>query len=165
MAIDAIDQDPDAATITVRAHYRVPPERLWRIWADPRQLERWWGPPTYPAEVLEHDLVPGGSVTYAMTGPEGDRHRGWWRVLEVDAPHTLVVEDGFADEDGAPVAGLPVTTMRVVIAAGDDGASTMTMTSTFASPEAMQQVLDMGVIEGLRAAMAQIDGILAMPAG
>lgn len=165
MAIDAIDQDPDAATITVRAHYRVPPERLWRIWADPRQLERWWGPPTYPAEVLEHDLVPGGSVTYAMTGPEGDRHRGWWRVLEVDAPHTLVVEDGFADAEGTPVADLPVTVMRLDIAAADDGASTMTITSTFAAPEAMQQVVEMGAIEGMRAAMSQIDGILAMPAG
>lgn len=165
MGIDAIDQDPDAATITVRARYRVPPERLWRIWADPRQLERWWGPPTYPAEVLEHNLVPGGSVAYAMTGPEGDRHRGWWRVLAVEAPHTLIVEDGFADADGAPVADLPVTTMRLDITAAEDGGSTMTIISTFADPEAMQQVVEMGVIEGMRAAMSQIDGILAMPAG
>jgi hypothetical protein len=35
-----------------------------------------------------------------MTGPEGDRHRGWWRVIAVDAPRALEFEDGFADDDG-----------------------------------------------------------------
>ncbi len=197
MGIEAIDQDPGQGIIAVRASYHVPPERLWQLWADPRQLERWWGPPTYPAEVLEHRLEPGGAVAYAMTGPEGDRQpcpaaartrgprrsrrrarsgsaaprrsarpaRGWWQVLVVEPPHLLVVEDGFADADGAPVADLPVTVMRVDIAATGDGGSSMALTSTFASPEAMQQTLDMGVIEGLRGAVGQIDGILAMPAG
>lgn len=165
MGIDAVDEDLAGPTITVRTTYHTAPERLWQLWADPRQLERWWGPPTYPAEVLTHDLAPGGDVAYVMTGPEGDRYRGFWRVLEVDAPHRLVVDDAFADADGNPVATMPTMRMEVAIRPGADGASTMTMTSTFASAEAMQQVLDMGVVEGLRAAMAQIDGILAMPAG
>src|SRR5659263_474246 len=56
----------------------------------PDQLERWWGPPTYPATVVEHDLTPGGHVTYFMTGPEGERFHGWCRVLEVDPPLSLI---------------------------------------------------------------------------
>lgn len=55
-----------------------------QLWADPRKLERWWGPPTYPATVVEHDLRAGGKVAYLMTSPEGEQHHGWWKVLEVD---------------------------------------------------------------------------------
>jgi hypothetical protein len=28
------------------AEFDAPIERVWQLWADPRQLERWWGPPT-----------------------------------------------------------------------------------------------------------------------
>jgi hypothetical protein len=37
----------------------------------------------------------------------------------------------------------------------------MTVTSTFASRAAMEQVIEMGMVEGIRAAASQIDGILA----
>ncbi len=86
--------------MTITARFDAPVERVWEVWSDPRQLERWWGPPGYPATVLEHDLTPGGSVAYRMTGPEGDQHGGWWRVRAVDPPRYLEFEDGFADEAG-----------------------------------------------------------------
>ena len=56
------------------------------LWADPRQLERWWGPPTYPATFTTHDLAPGGRVEFHMIGPEGDQPHGYWEVPEADAP-------------------------------------------------------------------------------
>jgi len=113
--ITDVQKDLAGLTMTVTADFDAPPERVWQLWADPRKLERWWGPPTYPATVLEHDLSVGGQVTYLMTGPEGDQHRGWWRVLAVDPPHRLEVEDGFADEKGVPRDDLPTTTMHIDI--------------------------------------------------
>ena len=95
-----------------------------------------------------------------MTGPEGDKPHGWWRVLAVDAPHSFEVEDGFADDTGAPNPDLPVTTMRVVLAE-EDGVTRVVITSTFPSIEAMEQLISMGVDEGLREAMGQMDAILA----
>lgn len=82
---------------------------------NPRQLERWWGPPTYPATFVDHDLTPGGTVTYFMTGPEGDQPRGWWRVVAVNAPHSLEFEDGFADDAGKPNQDMPTMTIRVTL--------------------------------------------------
>ena len=98
MTVTAVRKDPTKLTLTVDAEFDAPPDRVWELWADPRQLERWWGPPTYPATVQEHDLSPGGGVAYYMTGPEGDRHHGWWRVTSVDAPTSLEFMDGFANE-------------------------------------------------------------------
>ena len=88
--------------MTLEADFDASPERVWQLWADPRQLERWWGPPTYAATVEAHDLSPGGRVEYHMAGPEGDQPRGFWDVDEVESPHRLAFRDGFANEDGTP---------------------------------------------------------------
>lgn len=161
MSVTGVEKDPERRTMTVTAEYPSPVERVWRLWSDPRQLERWWGPPTYPATVEDHDLVPGGTVTYFMTGPEGDRHRGWWRITAVDAPHRLEFEDGFADPDGVPSPDMPQISVRVGLASLPDGGTRMTITSTFPSPEAMEQLLTMGMEEGLVAAVGQTDALLA----
>ena len=99
---DRRPQGPDALTLTIAAEFDASPERVWQLWADPRQLERWWGPPTYPATFTEHDLAPGSRVEYHMTGPEGDQPRGFWDIVEVEAPRSLVFRDGFANDDGTP---------------------------------------------------------------
>lgn len=165
MSVTSVTKDLDSLTMTVVAEFNVTVERCWQLWSDPRQLERWWGPPTYPATVEVHDLVPGGRIRYFMTGPEGDRYPGWWRVLEVDAPIHLVVQDGFSNEDGTPNVDLPTTIMRIDITTTPPDAtataSIMTMTSTFPSIEAFEQLQQMGMEEGLLAAMSQIDAILA----
>ena len=160
MTVTDVTRDPATLTMVVTAEFDAPVERVWQLWADPRQLERWWGPPTYPATVVDHDLAPGGNVNYYMTGPEGDKHHGWWRVLNVDAPHSLEIEDGFGDDTGAPDPDRPTTTMRVELSE-EDGATTAVINSTFPSLEAMEQLIEMGMEEGLRAAMGQMDEILA----
>ena len=86
MPITRVDKDPENSTMTVLAEYDAPVERVWQLYADPRQLERFWGPPSWPATVVDHDLTPGGRVTYFMTGPDGEKSGGLWDVLEVEAP-------------------------------------------------------------------------------
>jgi uncharacterized protein YndB with AHSA1/START domain len=161
MTVTAIRKDPKALTMTVETEFDTSPERVWRLWADPRQLERWWGPPTYPATVTRHDLAQGGRVEYYMTGPEGDQSRGYWDVVEVDPPRSLVFQDGFAGDDGTPNTDLPLTTARVTIEEVGTGRTRMSIESRFPSAEAMEQILAMGMEEGLKQALGQIDAILA----
>ena len=115
MTVTAVRKDPRALTMTLDAEFEASPERVWQLWADPRQLERWWGPPTYPATFTKHDLAPGSRVEYHMTGPEGDQPQGYWDIVEADPPHRLVFRDGFANDDGTPNDDLPRDEMR-----GDD---------------------------------------------
>lgn len=160
MSVTRVHKDTEQLTMTVTTEYDVTADRAWQLWADPRQLERWWGPPTYPATVEEHDLRPGGRVSYYMTGPEGDQARGWWKVLEAEPPRLLVIEDGFADETGAPSSEMPTMVMRVEITDGPGGV-TMTIQARFPSVDAMEQLLGMGMEEGLREAAGQVDAVLA----
>ena len=161
MTVTAVRKDPNALTMTISAEFEAPPERVWQLWADPRQLERWWGPPTYPATFTRHDLAAGSRVEYHMTGPEGDQPRGYWDVLEVDAPRRLFFRDGFANDDGTPNDDMPRSEGRVTIESLGDGRTRMSIESRFPSPEAMEQVLAMGMEEGLTEAVGQIDAILA----
>ena len=161
MTVTAIRKDPAALTMTVDAEFDASPDRVWQLWADPRQLERWWGPPTYPATFTKHDLTPGSRVEYHMTGPEGDQPKGYWDILETDPPRSLIVRDGFANDDGTPNTDFPTGEMRVRIEEIADGRSRMSIESLFPSTEAMEQLLAMGQEEGMREAVGQIDAILA----
>lgn len=161
MTVINLQKDPERLTFSITAEFDAPVERVWQLWADPRQLERWWGPPTYPSTFVEHDLTPGGRVTYYMTGPEGDEHHGWWRVLTVAAPNRLEFEDGFADADGAPKGAMPTTMATVTIGASDSGPTHMTIFTLFPSLEAMNQLIEMGMEQGMTLAIGQIDGLLA----
>lgn len=161
MPVKDVRKDPENLTMTVTAEFDAPVERVWQVWEDPRQLEKWWGPPTYPATVVDHDLTPGGRVSYYMTGPDGDQHGGWWRILSVDAPRSLEVEDGFADDDGNPHPDMPTTSFVVTLTERPGGGTTMAIESRFPSLEAMEQLTAMGMEEGFTSALAQIDDLLA----
>jgi uncharacterized protein YndB with AHSA1/START domain len=161
MTVTAVRKDPKTLSMTIDAEFDASPERVWQLWADPRQLERWWGPPTYPATFTKHDLSPGARVEYHMTGPEGDQPRGFWDILEADPPRRLVFKDGFANDDGTPNPDMPVGEARVTIEDIGSSRSRMSIESIFPTPEAMEQVLAMGMEEGLTQAVGQIDAILA----
>ncbi|MGB8020735.1 MAG: SRPBCC domain-containing protein [Candidatus Nanopelagicales bacterium] len=165
MPVTSVITDAPAASLTLTATFAAPVERVWQVWSDPRQLERWWGPPTYPATVVEHDLTPGGRITYFMTGPEGDIHHGWWRVLEVDPPHRLRVEDGFGDSPDQATPGLPTSNMTLTLVADQSGGTLMPVVGSYADPQGFAQVLAMGMEEGMTsAAVNQIDALLSVPA-
>jgi uncharacterized protein YndB with AHSA1/START domain len=160
MSVTNVDKDFDSLTLTLMADFDAPIGRVWQLWADPRQLERWWGPPSHPATVEEHDLTPGGDVTYFMTGPDGEKHRGWWRVTAVDPPKSLEFTDGFADHDGTPIADMPTTTVQMQLVE-HQGGTRMELRSMFDSREQMEQLVSMGMAEGLQQAVGQMDALLA----
>jgi uncharacterized protein YndB with AHSA1/START domain len=112
MTVTAVRKDPERLTLTVEAEFDAPAERIWQLWADPRKLERWWGPPSYPATFTKHDLAPGTRVEYHMTGAAGDQPHGYWDVLEVARPHRILLRDSCANADGTPN---PINTMHVHI--------------------------------------------------
>lgn len=160
MPVTDVSHDMDTLTLTIVAEFAAPVERVWQVYADPRQLERVWGPPTYPATFVDHDLRPGGRVTYFMTSPEGEKFAGYWNIVSVDEPTGFAFEDGFAHEDFSPNPAMPVSRNEYRFAPADGG-TRATYTATYASAEGLQQVLDMGVVEGSTSAINQIDELLA----
>ena len=160
MTVTAVRKDPDNLTMTLDAEFDASPDQVWTLWADPRKLERWWGPPTYPATFTAHDFRVGGRSEYYMTGPEGPTPAGYWEILELDPPRRLRIEDGFATDGAAGDLPGPGG-MNVTIEPIDGGRTRMTIENTYPDVSTMEQLLAMGQEEGLTEAVGQIDAILA----
>lgn len=126
-------------------------ERVWQLWADPRLLERWWGPPSHPITVLAHDLRPGGTVSYVAVAPNGEQIPGSRDVHEVDPPHHLVFDLGNA-------ATSAVATTVSILAHGTE--TRLRITASFDSIGAMDLLLDLGFDLGMRTAIDQLAALL-----
>jgi len=145
--------------MTVVAQFAAPVARVWAAYADATQIERFWGPPEWPATFERHDFKVGGRSEYTMNGPNGQKSSGYWEFVSIDEPRAFEVKDGFRDVDGKPAANMPTMRMRFTFEP-HDGGTRMTTVTTFPSLQALEQLLGMGMEEGLKAAMAQIDGVL-----
>ena len=159
MTVITTTTDPVALNLTVVAEFGVDPSRVWEVWEDPRLLERWWGPPNYPATFTRHDFSVGGESRYFMTGPGGDTPHGWWRMDVMDRPRLLEFANGLAGDDGEPVPGIEPMGAHVTFEPIDSG-TRMTVVSTFIDEAQMEKMLAMGMREGMEQAVSQIDGVL-----
>jgi uncharacterized protein YndB with AHSA1/START domain len=160
MPVTTVKSDAKALTLTVVGDYPVPVERLWEAWTDPRQLEKFWGPETWPATFTRHDMAVGGESHYYMTGPDGSTSRGWWHFINVEPGRLFEIEDGFSREDGSPNDEMPSMRMVFTFERTVTG-SRFTSVTRFPNVQAMEQLVKMGMMEGLKSALGQMDGVLA----
>lgn len=160
MTVVSSEKDIGALTMTFVAEFGASIDRVWQLWEDRRQLERWWGPPSYPATFETHDFRVGARSAYFMTGPNGEKTRGWWKITAIEKPTRLEFDDGFADEHGDPVEAMG-SVHGVVTFDSVEGTTRMTALSSFESADQLEQMIQMGMEEGMRGAMGQIDAILA----
>src|SRR4051794_37167260 len=160
MPITSVTRDADALTMTVVADFTADVQRLWDAYVDPRQLERFWGPPTWPATFTRHDAAKGGRSSYRMTGPDGDSSGGYWEWLSVEPLSSFEVRDGFARADGEPDDEMPSMRMHFEFEETAEG-SRVTTTTYFGSLTELEKMIELGMEEGMREAMGQMDNVLA----
>jgi len=163
MTVISSSTNADELTLELVAEFDAPPERVWSVWEDPRKLERWWGPPGYPATFTRHDFEVGGQSRYYMTGPEGEKHFGWWRIDALEDPRRIEFANGLAGNDGEPVPGLPPAGGVVELENRTNGGTRMLVRTEFVNVEQMERMLEMGMQEGMRMALGQIDALLGEP--
>lgn len=157
MPLTSVTKDAAQLTLTVVGDFLVPQQRLWDAFADPRQLERFWGPPAWPATFTRHDLTVGGRSEYYLSGQDGEKWSGSWKFTAVTPISSFEALDG---DDNAEDENMP-SSMRFTFDATPTG-SRLTIVTWFSSVEAMERTIP-GMEEGLRAAMPQLDAVLAEP--
>ncbi|WP_404288557.1 SRPBCC domain-containing protein [Glutamicibacter arilaitensis] len=159
MPVTSVVKDAESLTLTVHAEFPVKVSRLWDAYLDPRQIEKFWGPVEYPATFTRHDAAEGGRTHYHMTSPEGEEFHGYWEWNEIADQKFFEVTDGFANADGTPNTELPTTRMVFSFDPHPTGTK-LTITANFNSAADLEQVVDMGMIDGTRSAMSQIEQVL-----
>lgn len=177
MPVTSVSTAADSLTMTVVAEFAAPVRRLWDAYLDPRQLERFWGPPTYPAVFTRHDGCVGGRSEYTMNGPDGDVSRAYWEWVAVDEFKSFEVRDAVALADSAideqlptqaparsqpaaPSPGAGIARMVFAFEATPTG-SRVTTTTHFESLADLEHLLAAGMEQGMTDAMGQMDAVLA----
>jgi uncharacterized protein YndB with AHSA1/START domain len=73
-------------TLVIERELDAPRGLVWKVWTDPDEVTRWWGPEhfTTPREKIEFDLRPGGVCRLTMVGPDGEEYPsdGHFRIVE-----------------------------------------------------------------------------------
>jgi uncharacterized protein YndB with AHSA1/START domain len=155
MPLTSITNDAAKLTLTVVGDYPVSQQRLWDAFADPRQLERFWGPSFAPATFTHYDFKVDGRAEYFLSLPEGKTWIGSWKFIAVNPISAFEACDG---EDNAEDEDMPAG-MKFSFETTSTG-SRVSIVTQFSSVEAMEQTTP-GMEQGLRAAIPQLDAVLA----
>jgi uncharacterized protein YndB with AHSA1/START domain len=160
----AMSTSADGREITIERTFDAPRERVFAAFSDRAALTRWWGPTGWTLSVCEVDFRPGGSWFYCMAGegPDGAAIEACGRAdyLEIASPERIVMEDAFANRDGSVNEALPRThSTFLFLDAG--GRTTLHNVSRYDSAEALQEVLAMGMAEGITQTFDRLEELLA----
>jgi uncharacterized protein YndB with AHSA1/START domain len=71
-------------------HIPTSPEAVFRAFADPQRLARWWGPAGFTNTFHSIDFTAGGQWKYTMHGPDGTSYQNE-SVFEEVVPDSKVV--------------------------------------------------------------------------
>jgi uncharacterized protein YndB with AHSA1/START domain len=170
MPVTSVTKDAESLTMTVVAEFGASVRRLWDAYLDPRQLERFWGPPTYPAVFTRHDGCVGGRSEYVMTGTDGDVVHGYWEWVAVDELKGFEVRDASPVPDYTTNGQMPIAEAspggdgigRMVFAfAATANGSRVTTTTYFDSLADLEHLVAMDMEQNMTAAINQMDAVLA----
>lgn len=140
--------------------FAAPRPLVWQTWTQCEHLRQWWAPAPWTVSFCQIDLRPGGEWVYGMRGPEGEESWGKSLFQEVVTPERLVYIDRFTNAEGQVVEGLPELSITVEFHARGNQTEVISFT-TFATPEQLEQLLEMGVVEGTTQTFDQLDTLLA----
>ena len=153
-------QDHENRKLTAHRVFNAPQDLVWKAFTDSKMLDQWWAPKPWQAQTKSMDFREGGHWLYCMKGPHGEAHWGRTEYTRINPISFFAGTDVFCDEEGNPDYDLPQMSMEVTFTQKGDTTEVTAVTS-FPSVEQMQQLIKMGVQEGLGIAHDNLEALLA----
>ena len=151
--------DHKAGTLFIMKIFTVPVEDVWSHFTQAALLDQWWAPQPWQCETMQLDFRPEGIWRYAMVSPAHEKHYGGAKFNEIKHHRSFDYIDFFSDSEGNINTDLPSTKSLIGFTGVAEGTK-LTINNHFNSPAEMQQLLDMGVEEGLKSALNQLEDLL-----
>jgi len=153
--------DEAKSTITVKREFAAKRKLVWDCYTKSELLDRWFAPKPLTTKTSFMDFNEGGHWLYAMVEPNGTEYWGRMDYQSIQPIDHYTSLDGFCDSTGALNPDLPRSKWNVTFT--DRAAHTVVETVVhYSSPEALQQVINMGMKEGLTSTLARLDELLAV---
>ncbi len=149
----------DKNELTVTRTFDAPIELVWRAWTEATLLDQWWAPSPWKSVTKSMDFSEGGHRLYAMVGPKGEEHWGRTTYRSIVTEDYFTGEDAFCDSEGIVNDVLPVAQFKNQFK-DDSGKTTVMIITKYESEAHLQQVIQMGMKEGLSMAFEHLDRVL-----
>jgi uncharacterized protein YndB with AHSA1/START domain len=143
--------------------FDAPRELVWELYTDPEAMAYWLGPRGTNMRVEEMDLREGGSYRYVHTEDDGKEWIFFGEHREVEPPKVLESTFAYEGPDG-PMEGDP-SIDRVEFQELEDGRTKIVVTSSFASKEQRDAMLQSGMETGVVEGYEKLDELLARRQG
>lgn len=127
----------------------------WQLFATKDGFESWWGPTGWETETTDFNFTPGGRIHYGMTCTDpaitdwyGKTSWGVMHIKGMNAEHSFTYQDFFSDKNGSLDTSLPAIIVTNEFTENSDGTTHVTSTSMADAVGHIEQLLEMGMIEG-----------------
>ena len=162
-----VTKDLENNTLVIEYLANGPKDKVWKAYTDKGWFEKWWGPEGWETTTTTFDFRPGGIVHYGMKCVD-ERQGEWfgqtsWGVMdieEVDAPHSFTYKDYFSDEKGVLNLDMPALSVTNEFVE-EEGKTRIISTSLAETPEQIEQLIAMGMIEGYSSQLEKLDKLVA----
>ena len=119
-----------------------PRSAVYAAWADPDQIQTWFGPRGFVIETREISLHPGGLWRFDLLAPEGKRYGNRMAILRMEAPALIEVEHG-SDADNDPGR----FRMLVTFDEQKNGKTVLTLRQMHPTREQREAMMGFGAVE------------------
>ncbi|HEV2680141.1 MAG TPA: SRPBCC domain-containing protein [Rhodanobacter sp.] len=151
--------DKDKNTITIKREFAAKRQLVWDCYTKSELLDKWFAPKPLTTKTKFMDFSEGGHWHYAMVEPNGQEYWGRMDYQTIQPIDNYTALDGFCDDTGALNPELPRSKWDVTFS--DVATHTLVETVVFyTSAEALQQVIQMGLKEGLTSTLERLDELL-----
>ena len=151
--------DMQTNKITIRREFNAPKSVVWDCYTKAELLDQWFAPEPFVTKTKSMAFREGGHWHFAMVDPDSNEHWVRFDYEKISPSDHYRAQDAFSDASGSVNRDLPVSTWDVTF---EDRAprTLVQIVSTYETPEALQQVVDMGMKEGLEATLSALDKLL-----
>jgi len=149
--------------LVITREFAAPRELVWRVWNEPKHIEKWFGPQGFTTRVNSQDFTTGGKWDYVMIGPDGDEFPFNGVFLEIDPISKVVSTDEFGEEytERNPEMSMPKIT-SVTTLFEDHGETTRVVIKTLrATADDLKKHEEMGVEAGWNSSFEKLDVYIA----
>lgn len=143
-------ENTNGYTFMVERVFNAPREKVFEAFTQCEHLLQWWGPHEWPLVHCDMDFRVGGSWHYAMReSATGNESWGLMIYDEINPPEFIRYRDVFSDVNRTINTEMPETNNTLDFYV--EGEQTRVVSrSVYPSEDALKQVIDMGMEEGLK---------------
>ncbi|MEZ2335486.1 SRPBCC domain-containing protein [Mucilaginibacter sp. RCC_168] len=146
-------------TLTIRREFLADRQLIWDCYTKSELLDRWFAPKPLTTRTKSMDFREGGHWHYAMVEPNGTEYWGYTEYVKIKPIDYYTSLDAFSNAEGEINKDLPRAEWLVTFTDKEENALVETIV-TYKSLSDLEQVIQMGMEQGMMATLEKLDELL-----